>query len=66
MVPGSMYCDDTTSPPTIGIQVYHFTGVQAGYTGTGDGDGDGDGGGGPGCFIATAAFGLDMDRANPF
>jgi hypothetical protein len=62
MVPGSMYCDDTTSPPTIGIQVYHLTGVQAGYTGTGDGDG----GGGSGCFIATAAFGSDMDRANPF
>lgn len=57
MVPGSRVNHQNTNPPTIGIKVYHFTGVQAGISASTDGDGDG---GGSGCFIATAAYGSGM------
>ena len=55
IVPGSLDYDDTTSPPNLEIEVYHFSGVQAGYTT----DGIGSSGAG-GCFIATAAYGSPM------
>lgn len=48
IVPGSRVNHKETSPQTIEIQVWHFSGVQAGYV-------ESDGGGG-GCFIETAAF----------
>jgi hypothetical protein len=56
---------DPTEPPTIEIQLNHFSGVQAGKptepilpaAGAGDeqDDGGGGGGGGGGCFISAAA-----------
>jgi len=53
MVLGSRVNHNLGSPSTIEIQVYHFTGVQAGsQTGSG---------GGGGCFIATAAYGKAME-----
>ena len=73
MVPGSRVNHNDRTPPAIEIQVYHFTGVQAGAsTIVGDG-GSSDGGGvsstgggvsstgGGGCFIATAAYGSPME-----
>jgi len=59
IVPGSRVNHQGTSPPTVEIKVYHFTGVQAAAStssasATPSGGG---GGGGGGCFIATAAFG---------
>jgi len=57
MVPGSRVNHNNGNPSTIEIQVYHFSGVQAGIAG-----GGGDGGGGDGgCFIATAAFGSPLE-----
>jgi hypothetical protein len=73
MVPGSRVNHNNSVPPTIEIQVYHFTGVQTGISTTGGGDSGGDsgdsgggisssgGGGGGGCFIATAAYGSPME-----
>ena len=52
---------DPTEPPTIEVQLNHFSGVQAGKlflasAGSGDEqDGGGGGGGGGGCFISAAA-----------
>lgn len=57
IVPGSIDYDDTTSPPNLEIEVYHFSGAQAGYTTDGIGS---SGGGAGGCFIATAAYGSPM------
>jgi subtilisin family serine protease len=51
MVPGSRINHNETDPATIEIQVYHFSGAQAGLF---SGGGGGDGGG---CFIATASHG---------
>jgi hypothetical protein len=51
MVPGSRVNHNETDPATIEIQVYHFSGAQAGsFTGGG-------GGGGGGCFISAASHG---------
>ena len=55
MVPGSRVNHNNGNPSTIEIQVYHFSGTQAGFKG-----GAGGGGGGGGCFIATAAYGSPM------
>jgi parallel beta-helix repeat protein len=52
LVPGSRVNHNNGSPSTIEIQVYHFTGVQAGSP-SGSG-GSGTAGGGGGCFIDTA------------
>jgi subtilisin family serine protease len=53
MVPGSRVNHNETDPATIEIQVYHFSGAQAGsFSGGGGG-----GGGGGGCFIETASHG---------
>ena len=58
MVPGSRVNHNATSPPTIEIQVYHFSGAQAGtFSVSAGGGGAGGGGGGGGCFIASAACG---------
>jgi subtilisin family serine protease len=55
MVPGSRVNHNETDPATIEIQVYHFSGAQAGtFSAVGGGGG---GGGGGGCFISTAACG---------
>jgi subtilisin family serine protease len=54
MVPGSRVNHNETDPATIEIQVYHFSGAQAGLFSGGGGGGDGGGGGG-GCFIASAS-----------
>ena len=50
--PGSRVNHNETDPPTIEIQVYHFSGFQAGSF-----SGSGGAGGGGGCFISTAARG---------
>jgi hypothetical protein len=68
MVPGSRVDHPETSPASIELRVYHFTGVQAGLArSSADIDGDtaeagapsgaSSGGDGGGCFIATAASG---------
>ena len=72
MVPNSRVNHNNGTPSTIEIQLYHFSGVQAGISSSGDGgdggNGDGSsgngggGGGGGGCFIATAAFGSSMEK----
>jgi hypothetical protein len=55
MVPYSRVNHNETDPPTIEIQVYHFSGAQAGtFSAIGGGGG---GGGGGGCFITAAAHG---------
>jgi len=56
MVSGSRVNHDDTTPPTIEVQVNHFSAAQAGKDSSGGG-----GGGGGGCFIATAAFGSYME-----
>ena len=61
MVPGSRVNHDNGSPSTIEIQVYHFTGVQAGSP-SGSGWRSTDDVAGGGCFIATAAYGSNMDK----
>ncbi|GAJ20959.1 unnamed protein product, partial [marine sediment metagenome] len=63
MVPGSRVNHNDSTPPTIEIQLYHFSGILAGIFGFGGGDGGGGnpgGGGGGGCFIATAAYGSSL------
>ena len=61
MVPGTRVNHDNGSPSTIEIQVYHFTGVQAGFSSVSAGRSTGEVAG-VGCFIATAAYGSNMDR----
>jgi hypothetical protein len=61
MKPGSRVDHNLGSPSTIEIQVYHFTGVQAGSPGVSIG-GSTDAAAGGGCFIATAAYDSHMDR----
>ncbi|HUV60098.1 MAG TPA: fibronectin type III domain-containing protein, partial [Desulfatiglandales bacterium] len=61
MVPGSRVDHNLGSPSTIEIQVYHFTGVQAGSP-SGSGGRSTDDVAGGGCFIATAAYGSNMDK----
>jgi subtilisin family serine protease len=53
MVPFSRVDHNETDPPTIEIQVYHFSGAQAGSFSAGGGGG----GGGGGCFITAASHG---------
>jgi hypothetical protein len=68
MVPGSRVNHNNGFPPSIELQVYHFSAVQAAVV-TGGGSslsaasaaGDGGGGGG-GCFIATVGKGMDMQK----
>jgi hypothetical protein len=52
MVPGSRVNHNETDPATIEIQVYHFSGAQAGAL---SGGGGGGGAGGGGCFITAAS-----------
>jgi len=54
MVAGSRVNHSGGAPSTIEIEVYHFSGVQAG---TPSGSSQSSGGGGGGCLIATAADG---------
>jgi len=61
IVPGSRVNHDNGSPSTIEIQVYHFTGAQAGFP-SGSGGRSTDDVIGGGCFIATAAYGSKMDK----
>ena len=63
MVPGSRVNHNSAngSTPTIEIQVYHFSGVQAGSPSGSVGRSTSEVAGG-GCFIATAAYGSDMNR----
>jgi len=61
MVPGSRVDHDNGSPSTVEIQVYHFTGVQAGSPSGSDWRST-DVVAGGGCFIATAAYGSNMDK----
>jgi hypothetical protein len=57
MVPNSRVDHNETDPPTIKIEVYHFSGAQAGsFSDVGGGIGGGGGGGGGGCFISSAAY----------
>jgi len=61
MVPGSRVSHDNGSPSTIEIQVYHFAGVQAGSPSGSVGRSTSEVAG-EGCFIATAAYGSNMDK----
>ena len=47
-----------TNPHTLALEVYHFSGVQAGVTSSSSSSG-----GGGGCFVSTAAFGSSRGRA---
>ena len=58
MVPGSRVDHNNGSPSTIEIQVYHFSGAQAGLASSSPPSPGGGGGSGGGCFISTAASGL--------
>jgi hypothetical protein len=56
MVPGSRVDHNSGNPSTIEIQVYHFSGAQAGNSsGGGSGSFSVDSGSGGGCFVATAS-----------
>jgi hypothetical protein len=67
MVPGSRVNHNNGFPPSIELQVYHFSAVQAAVV-TGGGSSlsaasaAGDGGGGGGCFIATVGKGMDGQK----
>ena len=68
VVPGSLTYDDSGITPVLEIQVYHFSGIQAGlFTGLPspsiDLESEGGGGGG-GCFIDTLSNGSSVD--SPF
>jgi hypothetical protein len=54
MEPGARVNHNNGNPSTIEIQVYHFSGAQAGST-SGDGSGSFDIGAGGGCFVATVS-----------
>jgi len=60
MVPGSRVNHNLSSPPTLEIQVYHFTGVQAASINPPIPPSP-SGAGGGGCFIATATYGAGME-----
>jgi hypothetical protein len=63
MVPGSRVNHNDRTPAVIEIQVYHFSAVQAAtvlITFNSPGGNDSSSGGGS-CFIATAAFGSEME-----
>jgi hypothetical protein len=63
MVPGSRVNHNDYTPAVIEIQVYHFSAVQAGIVIITVNPPSNPGGGGSGsCFIATAAFGSEMER----
>ena len=68
MVPGSRINHNNGNPSTIEIQVYHFSGIQAGTpsetSSVTDGSSvvGGDSADGGGCFIATATFGSRTER----
>jgi len=59
MVPGSRVNHPETTPSTIEIEVYHFSGTQVGKPSQPSSPSP-SGGGGGGCFIATAAYGTSM------
>jgi hypothetical protein len=74
MVPGSRVDHPETSPPSIEIRVYHFTGVQTAVasdsaaedTGEAVAPGaasSGSGSSGGPCFISTASFGRNSDKS---
>jgi hypothetical protein len=74
MVPGSRVDHPETSPPSIEIRVYHFTGVQPAVASDSAAEDTGEevapgaassGGGGSGgpCFISTASFGRTSDKS---
>jgi hypothetical protein len=65
MVPGSRVNHNNYTPAVIEIQVYHFSAVQAAtiqITVNSPPNPDGSSSGSGGCFIATAAFGSEMER----
>jgi hypothetical protein len=67
MVPGSRVNHNDYTPAVIEIQVYHFSAVQAGtvqiiVNSPTNPDGSGSSSGSGSCFIATAAFGSEMER----
>jgi hypothetical protein len=62
VVPGSLTYDDTSNPPVLEIQVYHFSGIQAGFVSGASVAvvGLDDAGGGGGCFIDTISDGAPL------
>ena len=58
MVPESRVDHNNGDPSTIEIQVYHFSGAQAGSTSADSSGSSGDSGSGGGCFIEAAAWGV--------
>jgi hypothetical protein len=72
MVPGSRVNYSNGFPPSIELQVYHFSAVQAavvtggssslGAAGAAGAGAAGEGGGGGGCFIATVGNGMDAQK----
>jgi hypothetical protein len=64
MVPGSLVYDNDADPPTLEVQVHHFSAVQAGFVTDGGSalDVSGDSiGAGAGCFISTSTVGSNME-----
>jgi hypothetical protein len=55
MVPGSRVNHNGGNPSTIEIQVYHFSGAQAGSSSSSSSASRNGGGGGGGCFIGTVS-----------
>jgi hypothetical protein len=53
MVPGSLVAHNDTTPPTLEVQVHHFSAIQTGAT---EGDSDA-----LGCFITAATVGSEME-----
>ena len=57
VVPGSLTYDDSGITPVLEVQVYHFSGIQAGLFSGASSVGVDTGGGGGGCFIDTMSDG---------
>jgi hypothetical protein len=74
MVPGSRVNHNNGFPPSIELQVYHFSAIQAAVVTNVAGGGSGgslsdasalsgaDGGGGGGCFVGTMGRGMDARK----
>jgi len=58
--------DDTSTPPTIEIQVYHFSGLQAGLFSGLPSFSLNDAEGGGGCFIDSVSYGSPFRSLFPY
>jgi hypothetical protein len=67
MLPGSLVYHNDTTPPSLEVQVYHFSAIQAGFFTDGGGTvaQESSSSGGGGCFISTAIKGSRMAEYLP-